>query len=544
MDNEIAADANLVRDFIYQCKKRGGSRKLADSGGTDRSGKQLLTTTMVLRRLLRKHLGDEEKYVGVLVPPTVAAATTNTALSVDGRVAVNLNYSVSVSVLNACIELTGIRHVITSRLAAAEFKKRMGLDLAELNAELIYLEDFRKTITLWDKISGALKAKLPAGMLVRRLGIDKIQPDDTLTIIFTSGSTGVPKGVQLTHTNIASNVEAIEKVVRLAPSDTIVGFLPFFHSFGFTVTLWAALKLNIASVFHSSPLDARKIGQLCQDYCGTVLLATPTFLRGFLRRIEPEMFQTLDVVVTGAEKLPMELADAFEERFGIRPVEGYGTTELSPLVSVNIPPSRAFEAGSGIREGTVGQPVEGVMVKVTDLETDEQLGPDQSGMLWVKGPNVMKGYYKRDDLTNESIVDGWYKTGDVALIDSDGFIKITGRMSRFSKIGGEMVPHIQIEEAINDLLGDEDEEELLAAVTAVPDEKKGERLIVLHLPDQGDIDAVRTALAEEKGLPNLFIPSRDSFLEVPQLPILGTGKLDLKGIKDLALSLCGSDSTP
>jgi acyl-[acyl-carrier-protein]-phospholipid O-acyltransferase/long-chain-fatty-acid--[acyl-carrier-protein] ligase len=538
----IADDANLVRDFVRQCKKRGGRRKLADSSGSERSGKQLLTATMVLRRLLRKQLADDEKFVGVIVPPTVAAATTNTALAVDGRVAINLNYSVSAEALNACVELTGIKHIVTSRLAYMEFKKRMGLDLKELNADLIFLEDFRKSITLWDKLAGALTAKLPAGVLIRRLGINKIQADDTLTIIFTSGSTGVPKGVQLTHANISSNVEAIEKAVRLNADDTIVGFLPFFHSFGFTVTLWAALKLNISSVFHSSPLDAKKIGQLCQDYSATVLLATPTFLRGFLRRITPEMFATLDVVVTGAEKLPVELAEAFEERFGIRPVEGYGTTELSPLVSVNIPPSRAFEPGKGIREGTVGRPVDGVVVKVTDLDTGEELGAEESGMLWVKGPNVMKGYFKRDDLTSESIIDDWYKTGDVALIDKDGFIKITGRISRFSKIGGEMVPHIQIEEAINDLMGDSDEEDLLAAVTSVPDAKKGERLIVLHLPTKREVDDIRSALAEEKGLPNLFIPSRNSFIEVAELPVLGTGKLDLKGIKDIAMQHHGDNS--
>ena len=254
------------------------------------------------------------------------------------------------------------------------------------------------------------------------------------------------------------------------------------------------------------------------------------------------MFATLDVVVTGAEKLPVELAEAFEERFGIRPVEGYGTTELSPLVSVNIPPSRAFEPGKGIREGTVGRPVDGVVVKVTDLDTGEELGAEESGMLWVKGPNVMKGYFKRDDLTSESIIDDWYKTGDVALIDKDGFIKITGRISRFSKIGGEMVPHIQIEEAINDLMGDSDEEDLLAAVTSVPDAKKGERLIVLHLPTKREVDDIRSALAEEKGLPNLFIPSRNSFIEVAELPVLGTGKLDLKGIKDIAMQHHGDNS--
>jgi acyl-[acyl-carrier-protein]-phospholipid O-acyltransferase/long-chain-fatty-acid--[acyl-carrier-protein] ligase len=542
VEQRMKKDANLTREFVIQCKKRGRRLKYADSTGEERSGKQLLMRTLILRRLIRPLLDDDEEYVGVMIPPTVAAATTNTALTIDKRVAVNLNYSVSAEVLNACIELTGIKHVITSRLAYMEFKKRLKLDLNDLNAELIFLEDFRKTITLRDKIAGALAARLPAWMLIRMLGLNSIRGDDTLTIIFTSGSTGIPKGVILTHANITSNIDAIDQVVNLKSTDTIVGFLPFFHSFGFTVTLWSALKLDIASVFHSSPLDSKKIGELCQKFNGTVMLSTPTFLRGFLRRCDPELFETLDVVVTGAEKLPVNLAEAFEERFGTMPVEGYGATETSPLVSVNVPPSRAPDESMGLREGSVGRPVPGVVVKVTDLESDEELGVDESGMLWVKGPNVMKGYYGNEETTSEVLIDGWYRTGDVAKIDKDGFIYITGRISRFSKIGGEMVPHIQIEEAINEILDASDEDGLLAAVTAVPHAKKGERLIVLHLPFDKPIDELRAALTSEHGLPNLFIPSTDSFLQVKELPMLGTGKLDLKGLQQMALEHFEEDS--
>ena len=543
VEHRMKNDANLTRDFVIQCKKRGRRLKYADSTNEERSGKQLLTRTLILRRLIQPLLDDDEKYVGVMIPPTVAAATTNTALAIDKRVAVNLNYSVSAEILNNCIELAGIKHVITSRLAYMEFKKRLKLDLKDLNAELIFLEDFRKTITLWDKVAGALTAKLPAWVLIRKFGLNSIRGDDTLTIIFTSGSTGIPKGVMLTHANITSNINAIDQVVNLKSTDTIIGFLPFFHVFGFTVTLWSALKLDIASAFHSSPLDSKKIGELCRKFNGTVLLATPTFLRGFIRRCDPELLETLDVVVTGAEKLPIDLAEAFEERFGTRPVEGYGATETSPLVSVNVPPSRAADDTLGIREGSVGRPVPGVVVKVTDLDTDEELGAEESGMLWVKGANVMKGYYGNEETTNEVLIDGWYRTGDVAKIDKDGFIHITGRISRFSKIGGEMVPHIKIEEAINEILNAADEEGLLAAVTAVPHVKKGERLVVLHLPFDKPIDEIRAALTSEHGLPNLFIPSNDSFLEVEELPILGTGKLDLKGLKQVALDHFDEDSS-
>jgi acyl-[acyl-carrier-protein]-phospholipid O-acyltransferase/long-chain-fatty-acid--[acyl-carrier-protein] ligase len=223
-------------------------------------------------------------------------------------------------------------------------------------------------------------------------------------------------------------------------------------------------------------------------------------------------------------------------------VEGYGATETSPLVSVNVPPSRASDPTMGIREGSVGRPVPGVVVKVTDLDTDEELGVGESGMLWVKGPNVMKGYFGNEETTNEVLIGDWYRTGDVAKIDEDGFIHITGRISRFSKIGGEMVPHIKIEEAINEALNASDEDGMLAAVTAVPDKKKGERLIVLHLPFDKPLDEIRSELSSNHGLPNLFIPSNDSYLEVDELPMLGTGKLDLKALQQVAREHFGSDS--
>ncbi|HUG70160.1 MAG TPA: AMP-binding protein, partial [Pirellulaceae bacterium] len=277
---------------------------------------------------------------------------------------------------------------------------------------------------------------------------------------------------------------------------------------------------------------------LCKQYGGTLLLSTPTFLRGYLRRCEPDELGSLEVIVTGAEKLPKDVADKFEERFGVRPVEGYGTTELSPLASVNIPPSRSAGIVTDCKEGTVGQPVPGVSAKVVDLDSGEELGANAAGMLMITGPNVMKGYIGREDLTAEVIKDGWYVTGDVAVIDDEGFIQITGRESRFSKIGGEMVPHILIEEVLNELLSAEGE--LVAAVTAVTDAKKGERLIVLHTPIDRPIDELRKGLSG-RGLPNLYIPSADSFQQVESLPVLGTGKLDLKGIKQLAMEKFSSE---
>ncbi len=350
----------------------------------------------------------------------------------------------------------------------------------------------------------------------------------------------MPKGVLLSNANISHNVEAIKLAVQLNDHDTVLGILPFFHSFGYSVTMWAVMALGPRGVYHFNPLDARQVGKLAEKYHATVLLATPTFLRGYLRRIKPEQFAKLDVVVVGAEKMPADLFESFEKKFGVRPVEGYGTTELSPLVSVNIPPSRSpavFQADR--HEGSVGRPLPGVAARVVSTDDDHELAAGEDGMLLITGPNVMHGYANQSELTSQAIQDGWYVTGDIAHVDDQGFIHITGRQSRFSKIGGEMVPHVRVEEELAKRFAEGDEDESVrVCVTAVPNIKKGERLVVLHLPTEKDIPEILKSL-QEAGLPNLFIPSRDSFIEVTEIPLLGTGKYDLKGAKQVALDQFG-----
>jgi acyl-[acyl-carrier-protein]-phospholipid O-acyltransferase/long-chain-fatty-acid--[acyl-carrier-protein] ligase len=315
----------------------------------------------------------------------------------------------------------------------------------------------------------------------------------------------------------------------------LLGILPLFHSFGYTTTMWTVLTLPPKGIYHFNPLEAREVGKLCRQHGATIMVTTPTFVRSYLRRCEPADFAKLDVVFTGAERLATEVADAFEERFGVRPVEGYGATELSPVVSGNVPATRAARGQrGGVKEGSVGRPLPGVCVKVVDLDTGADLGPNRSGMLLVTGPNVMKGYYGRPELTAEVIRDGWYVTGDVATIDEEGFITITGRLNRFSKLAGEMVPHIRVEEAICQVLK-LSEDDLKVVVTAVPDAKKGERLVVLYTELGQAPEQICRALAGG-GLPPLWIPSPESFRRVGEIPVLGTGKLDLKRLKDVALA--------
>jgi acyl-[acyl-carrier-protein]-phospholipid O-acyltransferase/long-chain-fatty-acid--[acyl-carrier-protein] ligase len=517
----------LQRRLLRACRSAASRLKMADSLGTRVTGRQLLTRILAAQSVLDRVLAPEERMVGVLLPPSVGAAVVNAALALSGRVAVNLNYTASQAILDVCIERAGLAHVISSPAFLARVKLDCGgrlLDAARLKEKL----------TLPGKIRAALLAAVvPLPLLERILRLDRIRLEDPLTVIFTSGSTGDPKGVVLTGRNVGSNVAAIDRLLHISPADVALGVLPFFHSYGYTTTLWTPLALEPAVVYHTDPRDAQVVGRLAREFHATILMATPTFLRIYTRRTPAEDFSTLEVVFGAAEKLPREVSDAFEKKFGARPCEAYGATELSPLVAANIPASRHVPGRPpDAREGTVGQPIPGSRARITDREGLVELPVGEEGLLWIAGPNVMEGYLGRPDLTARVVKDGWYCTGDIGRIDADGFITLTGRESRFSKIGGEMVPHLAVEEAVNAALG-AGEGELLAVVTAVPDVAKGERLVVLHLPTQADPREVTQTL-KQQGMPPLWVPSPDSFVEIPELPVLGTGKLDLRRIRELA----------
>ena len=534
--HEITWD--LPRHWVEQSRSNASRTRLSDSTGGAVTGRDSLLRTMILLRVLRRHLSPQEQNVGVLLPPSVPGALANFALAVGGYTSVNLNYTASESILNSCIATAELRHVITSRRAMDKFSFK-------LDAELIYLEDVRDQVTKMDKAAAFLACSLRStARLANPLGKER-GPDTPLTIIFTSGSTGEPKGVVLTYENIAANIRGVAHALSLTSKDVVLGVLPFFHSFGYTVTLWAPSVLPLAAVYHFNPLDAKQIGKLAQSSGATILLATPTFLRSYLRRVEPSQFKTLELVVVGAEKEPQTLSDAFHERFGVRPIEGYGMTEMGPLVSVNVPPSRAHGADreSGLREGSVGRPLPGVEAKVLSLEDGHPVEPGEEGMLYVRGPSLMPGYLKRPELTAKAMRDGWYETGDIARIDESGFIHLTGRQSRFSKIGGEMVPHIAIEEAIIAALGESTEGDAISTVvTAVPDEKRGERIVVLHKELSKPVGEILRAL-NEGPLPKLYLPAESDFYRVDEIPILGSGKLDLKAIRELALAKAGGKAS-
>jgi len=550
----------LPRQFIRTARRHPRRFAMADAQTAKLTfGAALVKTVFLARRLEKIWAG--QRTVGIFLPPSVPGALVNHAALLMGKVPVNLNYTLSEASLASCVKQCGIRTVVTSR----SFLEKVKLTLP---CEVVFLEDVaglerRSPIrreggvesqsarpasgapSALEKLTAWLMAKfLPADLLERTLSANRQLQignrkslDDLATVIFSSGSTGDPKGVMLSHYNIGSNVAQLEQVFGLDKNDRILGILPFFHSFGFTGTLCLPAALGVGVVFHPNPLDIRAIGPLVKNYVVTFLLATPTFLQLYLRGCAAADFGSLRLVMTGAEKLPDRLATAFEEHFGIRPMEGYGCTECAPVVAVNTPDFRSAGFHQvGVKRGSIGHPLPGVCVRVVDVGNPRAGTPvplGRPGLLLVRGPNVMLGYLGKPDQTAEVLRDGWYLTGDVAMLDEDGFLQITDRLSRFSKIGGEMVPHLRVEEKLHELA---EATEQTFVVTGLPDEKKGERLVVLHKLADEKLPPCLEKLAQ-CDLPNLWKPRADQFFRVDAFPLLGTGKLDLRKVREIAMQL-------
>lgn len=532
---ELGGDAFRVRRrpddlvanrFIQSAKKRWFRMALADSLGRELNFGQALTGSRLLGRWFARER-PADKMVGVLLPSSVAAALVNMGLMLAGKVPVNLNFSIGAEAMDSAIKQCGIKTIVSARTFLAKAK------LAE-RPDMIFVEDLLgQQSKAAQMIMYVATLLTPTSLLVRFAGPRGQSVDDLCTVMFSSGSTGEPKGVMLSQHNVVSNLEAIAQILWVQKDDRVIGVLPFFHSFGFTGTLCLPLVVGLGAVYHANPLDAKTIGGLIRKYKATILISTPTFCQAYLRICPAEDFASLRHVVVGAERLRPDFAAAFKEKFGLDMLEGYGATEMGPVVSVNVP--NVMEGGenqTGHKPGTVGHPVPGVAARIVDPDTLADLKEGSEGLLLLKGPGRMVGYLNNPEKTAEVIKDGWYVTGDIAVIDEDGFIRITDRLSRFSKIGGEMVPHLKVEEAMLQIPGING-----ANVTAVPDAAKGERLVGFYIADESMAPELVWQGLNSSGLPKIWVPKAADLHRIEELPVLGTGKTDLKRLKTMALTL-------
>ncbi len=524
---------HLARECVRALAKRPGHVEVVDRTAERKpvTAAQLLAVAAALSRRIRKNV--PERRVGIVLPPGAGAHIANLAIACAGKIPVNLNFTVGRAAVEAALRIGEIKTIITADAMRAKVPNfPFPENTLDLKTEIEAMGG-KKAIIPW--LLGAYL--LPNQWYANLLGLPRIGDNEEAGLLFTSGSSGEPKGVVLTHRNILSNCTQVSSLSILPANAILIGCLPLFHSFGFTVTMWYPILRGCRLVTIPSPLETRKIVEAIQQEKATVMVGAPTFIRPFLKKATREELKTLHLVVTGAEKLPMDLYEAFLEQLGIEVLQGYGLTETTPVASVNQhnPPvnTSVAEPQDGKRIGSVGRLMPGVTARIVDPDTSEELPMSSTGMLWLKGPNIFAGYLKDPEKTAAAFKDGWFITGDLGRMDDDGFVYIEGRLSRFSKIGGEMIPHGTIETRIAELFGWDQNEGPTAVITGIPDASKGEALVLLTTQEV-TAEQVRTKLLEA-GLPNLWVPR--IIRKVDKIPMLGTGKTDLKGCRTLALEL-------
>ena len=517
------ARSSLGREFVHAARANWDRVIVSDSSGVQLTYGALLIGALELAGVIKAKTQSYGENVGLLLPPSAACALANLAVTLAGKIPVNLNYALSRETLRAALAPCGIKTIITSRF----FQEKAG---AAAEGALVYLEDLIPAPEKGPGCFSGVKARMsPVSAILEEKNFN---PDDTAAVMFSSGSTGTPKGVMLSHHNILSNIESLRIVFPPGKKERLCSALPFFHSFGYAASFWYPLLSGVPVIYHNNPLDSGIVARLVRERGATMLFATPALLRLYLRKAQKADFATLKYVIVGAEKLKAALAEEFTEKFGIRPLEGYGSAELSPVAALSVPHAdkdKTFQ--TGWKEGSAGLPLPGVAMKVVDLKTDGPLPPGTEGHLLVKGPNVMKGYLNRPGLASEVLRDGWYRTGDMARVDEEGFVTITDRLSRFTEIGGALVPHLAVEEALQAGLG------LSKRVVFVCSPAGSGRLVVLYTGGAGEADKLRSIISESS-LPDFWKPRPDSYYKIDSIPLTG-GRLDLQALQRKALEIAG-----
>jgi len=528
---------SMALTWIKNAKRYRFSHFMADSDGNKFTYGRTLIATLAFARAM-KHYAHEQN-VGLVLPASSASLISNMAILLNGQTTVNINYTSSVVAVQASVAAAEIKAVFTSKRFVAKLEQR-GIAIGEMlkETQLVYLEDIKAQLNKLDLIRATLISLLPARLLFALAG-RKRQLDDPAAILFSSGSEGTPKGIVLSHRNIIANCKQISDVLDTRSSDVFMNSLPPFHSFGLTVTSLMPMLEAIPVVHHPDPTDVLGIAKVIARYRATVLCGTATFLRLYTKnsKVEPLMLESLRIVVAGAEKLQPQVRNEFESKFNKRIFEGYGTTETTPVIAVNIPDmldTSYWKLQKGNKPGSVGMPLPGSSLRIVDPQTLETLPQGEDGLILVSGTQLMLGYLNDPQKTADAIVhlDGrrWYKTGDKGHLDEDGFLTIVDRYSRFAKIGGEMISLGAVEELARKILANT-QLELELAATQISDEKKGERILLFVAGDETlDAGSLRQQLLSG-GMEGLMLPSE--IRVISELPKLGSGKLDYKSLPAL-----------
>ena len=475
----------LNETIFNRLKELKNNMIFTDSTGLELSGHKFLTASIVFKNLLKKQI--ENQNVGILLPSSTAGAFINYSVLLMGKTAVNLNYTSQIETLKYCISKAQIKSIITSRKFIEKLELR-GIDLKEAfeDVELIYLEDLRQNISKAKSLSVFLSVKILPSFLSKLIHLTKTKKDDTVLILFSSGSEGTPKGIELSGDNILGNAQQIANIINVNDEDIILGSLPLFHAFGIVVTTYLPLIEGIRCVAHPDPTDGLAIAKLISSYKVTIMCGTSTFFRLYTKnqKIHSLMFESLRLVVSGAEKLREDVRIEFKKRFAKDILEGFGTTETSPVATCNLPDvlSPDFSIQKGQKAGTVGMAIPGTTIKVVDPVTFKELETNEEGMILISGIQVMKSYLDDEERTKKALkvinAKTYYITGDKGKLDEDGFLTIVDRYSRFAKIGGEMISLGAIEELISKFI--ESTYNLIDFLfTSLEDEKNGEKIVLL-----------------------------------------------------------------
>lgn len=496
----------LHQQFVRMAKKH--SNKFAIKDKTTKSdvtyGRALIGALI----MSKKFEPYDEGYIGIMIPTSAGCALATVGVLMSGRVPVMINYSTGAE-NNAryAQEKCNFKTIIASRALLEK------IDCPVIEG-MVMIEDIMKGVSTGDKLKAALKTKLPVGMILN--SIHKGEEDDNAAILFTSGSEKDPKVVQLTHKNLASNIENFGDYVGIHESDVILANLVFFHIFGLTVNLWVTFVKGMTMVAYSNPTEFQTISNIARDERPTIMVGTPSFFWGYLQKSEPGDFKSIRLMVAGADKCPDALREGFMKKHGVTLLEGYGATETSPVVSVN--------SNEHNRPGSIGKVLPNVSVRIEHLETGKTCKTGEVGKIMVKGDLVMKGYLNESELTAEAIVDGWYNTGDMGFLDKDDFLWHSGRFKRFVKVGGEMVSLVKVENLMEQHLP----EGVSCCIVEIPDEMKGATIVAAITQDINKVAILRKM---GKELPNISLPRR--FFVIPELPMMGTGKIDFRSVTEM-----------